>query len=49
MHYNTTYYAYHESKCNTAWANQRPLQGNISYIALKPGQYLDIARDEGNI
>ena len=27
-----------------AWADQRPLQDNIlSYIALQPGQYLDIA------
>ena len=41
--------------CNTAWADQRPLQGNISYIALlrgniryialEPGQYLNIALD----
>ena len=29
------------------WADQRPLQGNkfISYIALQPGQYLDIAQE----
>jgi len=41
-----------------AWADQRLLQGNISYIiallrgqyidiALKPGQYVDIAREGG--
>ena len=30
-----------------AWADQRLLQGNISYIALEPGQYLDIAREGG--
>ena len=22
-----------------AWADQRPVQGNISYISLQPGQY----------
>ena len=29
-----------------AWADQRPVQGNISYIAKQPGQY---ARNESNI
>ena len=29
------------------WADQRLLQGNIRYIALEPGQYLDIAREGG--
>ena len=29
------------------WADQRVLQGNISYIVLTPGQYLDIAREWG--
>ena len=29
------------------WADQRLVQGNISYIALLPGQYLDIARERG--
>ena len=29
------------------WADQRLLQGNISYIALLRGQYLDIAREGG--
>ena len=28
-----------------AWADQRPLQGNISYISLQPGQYIYIARE----
>ena len=23
-----------------AWADQRPVQGNISYISLQPGQYI---------
>ena len=30
-----------------AWADQRPLQGNISYIALQPRQCLDITRERG--
>ena len=30
-----------------AWADQRLLQGNISYIALLRGQYLDIALAAG--
>ena len=25
-----------------AWADQRPVQGNISYISLQPGQYIYI-------
>ena len=29
------------------WADQKPLQGNIFYIALQPEQYLDIAREQG--
>ena len=29
------------------WADQRLVQGNISYIALLPGQYLNIARERG--
>ena len=29
------------------WADQRLLQGNISYIAMLPGQYLDNARERG--
>ena len=29
------------------WADQRPLQGNVSYISLQPGQYLDIALEQG--
>ena len=28
-----------------AWADQRLLQGNISYIALQPGKYLDTAQE----
>ena len=28
-----------------AWADQRTLQENISYITLQPGQYLDIAQE----
>ena len=27
------------------WADQRPVQGNISYISLQPGQYIYIARE----
>ena len=30
-----------------AWADQRLLQGNISYIVLLRRQYLDIAREGG--
>ena len=30
-----------------AWADQRLLQGDISYIALLRGQYLDIAQEGG--
>ena len=37
----------YKSICNTVWADQRTLQGNISYIALQPGQYLDIAQERG--
>ena len=33
--------------CNTLWVDQKLVQGNISYIALLPGQYLDIAREGG--
>ena len=29
------------------WADQRLVQGNIRYIALLPGQYLDIVRERG--
>ena len=29
------------------WVDQRLVRGNISYIALLPGQYLDIARERG--
>ena len=29
------------------WTDQRTLQGNISYIALQPGQYLDTAWESG--
>ena len=29
------------------WVDQRLVQGNISYIALLPGQYLDIAWERG--
>ena len=29
------------------WADQRLLEGNIYYIDLLPGQYLDIAREGG--
>ena len=33
-----------------AWADQRPVQGNISYIALQPGQYkYCLGRNQGNI
>ena len=32
------------------WADQRPVQGNISYIALQPGQYKYCpGRNQGNI
>ena len=32
------------------WADQRPVQGNISYIALQPGQYKYwLGRNQGNI
>ena len=30
-----------------AWAGQRPMQGNISYIAREQGQYLDISQEGG--
>ena len=30
-----------------AWEDQKPVQGNISYIALQPGQYLDISLQPG--
>ena len=29
-----------------AWVDQKPLPGNISYIALPPGQYLDITWED---
>ena len=33
-----------------AWADQRPVQGNVSYIALQPGQYkYCLGRNQGNI
>ena len=32
-----------------AWADQRPVQGNISYISLQPGQYIYCpGRNQGN-
>ena len=32
-----------------AWANQRFIQGNASFIVLLSPQYLGIARERGNI
>ena len=33
-----------------AWADQRPVQGNISYISLQPGKYIYCPeRNQGNI
>ena len=30
-----------------AWADQRPVQGNISYISLQPGQYILPGKEPG--
>ena len=41
---------YYVNMYHFVWADQRPVQKNISYIALQPGQYLaiDIAWEGGS-
>ena len=40
-------YSMHKYICNTLRGQIRDFQGNISYIALPRGQYLDIAWEGG--
>ena len=46
---NTRYHEYvYGYMYHLVWADQRPVQGNIFYISLQPGQYIVyIAREGG--